>query len=60
MQSYDADASPEKFAALNRAVLGSKLQVPIAKTFPLSRAADAHRLIERGHVLGKIVLRPDA
>lgn len=57
MQSYDAEASPEKFAALNRAIVGSTLQVPIAKAFPLDRAADAHRLIERGHVLGKIVLR---
>lgn len=57
MQSYDAVASPEKFAALNRAILGSKLQVPIAKVFPLDRAADAHRLSERGHVLGKIVIK---
>ncbi|HET8773759.1 MAG TPA: NADP-dependent oxidoreductase, partial [Thermoanaerobaculia bacterium] len=58
MQAYDAVASPGKFAALNRAILGSKLDVPVAKAFPLDRAADAHRLIERGHVLGKVVLRP--
>jgi NADPH:quinone reductase-like Zn-dependent oxidoreductase len=57
MKAYDAVASPEKYAALNRAVIASKLQVPIAKSFPLERAAEAHRLIERGHVLGKIVLR---
>lgn len=57
MKAYDAVASPEKYAALNRAVVASKLQVPIAKSFPLARAADAHRLIERGHVLGKIILR---
>ncbi len=58
MKSYDAEASPEKFAALNRTVIGSKLKVPIAKSFPLERAADAHRRLERGHLLGRIVLRP--
>jgi NADPH:quinone reductase-like Zn-dependent oxidoreductase len=58
LRSYNAVASPGKFAALNRAVVGSKLKVPIAKSFPLERAADAHRQIERGHVLGRIVLRP--
>lgn len=30
---------------------------PIAKVFPLERAADAHRLMETGGYLGKIVLR---
>jgi NADPH:quinone reductase len=57
IRSYDAEASPEKFAALNRAVVASRLQVPIAETFLLEQAADAHRRMERGHVLGKIVLR---
>ena len=32
------------------------LRVPIARSFTLSRAAAAHRLIERGHLLGKVVL----
>jgi NADPH:quinone reductase-like Zn-dependent oxidoreductase len=58
MKSYDAEASPQKFAALNRAAVGSKLKVPIEKSFPLERAADAHRRLERGHLLGRIVLRP--
>jgi NADPH:quinone reductase len=56
-ESYDAEASPKKFAALSRAVFGAGLQVPIAQTFPLERAADAHRMVERGHQLGKIILR---
>ncbi|WP_329788060.1 zinc-binding dehydrogenase [Lentzea sp. DG1S-22] len=30
--------------------------VPFAEVFPLSRAADAHRLSETGHAHGKIVL----
>jgi NADPH2:quinone reductase len=58
IKSYNVEASPEKFAALNRAVVASKLKVPIAKSFPLERVADAHRLVERGHLLGRIVLRP--
>jgi NADPH:quinone reductase-like Zn-dependent oxidoreductase len=57
MKAYDAKASPESFNRLNRAVVASHLQVPIAARFPLERAADAHRLIAKGHVLGKIVLR---
>jgi len=58
VSSYNAVASPEKFAALNRAVIGSKLKVPIEKSVPLARAADAHRRLERGHLLGRIVIKP--
>jgi NADPH2:quinone reductase len=32
------------------------LKMHISKTFPLERAADAHRAIEQGHTMGKIVL----
>jgi NADPH:quinone reductase len=56
IESYDAEASPQKFAALGRAVVAARLRVPIAKAFPLERVADAHRMVERGHQLGKIVL----
>ncbi len=55
--SYDAEASPEAFAALSRAVVASRMQVPIAKIFSLEKAADAHRTVERGRPLGKVVLR---
>lgn len=58
VSSYDAVASPEKFAALNRAVLASRLKVPIEKSYGLEHAADAHRRVERGHLLGRIILRP--
>jgi NADPH:quinone reductase-like Zn-dependent oxidoreductase len=57
IRSYDAESSPEKFNALNRALVASRAKIPIAKEFPLDRAADAHRMVERGHVLGKVVLR---
>jgi NADPH:quinone reductase-like Zn-dependent oxidoreductase len=33
-----------------------RLTVPVAKTFPLAEAAEAHRLSEEGHTRGKIVL----
>ncbi|WP_108718607.1 NADP-dependent oxidoreductase [Miniimonas sp. S16] len=32
------------------------LRLEIAETFPLERAADAHRLVETGHVRGKVVV----
>jgi NADPH:quinone reductase len=56
IRSYDAESTPQKFAALNRAVIASRLEVPIAASFRLDEAAAAHRRMERGHVLGKIVL----
>ncbi|MFF8773327.1 NADP-dependent oxidoreductase [Kitasatospora sp. NPDC015120] len=34
------------------------LRLEIAETFPLGRAADAHRLVGTGHVRGKVVLTP--
>jgi NADPH:quinone reductase-like Zn-dependent oxidoreductase len=58
IKSYNVVASPRKFAALNRAIVGSKLKVPVEKSLPLERVADAHRRVERGHLLGRIVLRP--
>ena len=56
LRSYDAKASPEAFTRLNRAVVASKLRVPIYATLPLEQVAKAHQLVEKGHVLGKIVL----
>lgn len=58
VSAYNAVASPEKFVALNRAVVASKLKVPIEKSYSLERAADAHRRVERGHLLGRVVLKP--
>jgi NADPH:quinone reductase-like Zn-dependent oxidoreductase len=55
-RSYDADNSVRAFARLTRSIDANRLQVPIAATFPLARAADAHRR-QREHVIGRIVLR---
>lgn len=35
------------------------LRIHVSKTFPLAQAADAHQLIEQGHVTGKLVLTMD-
>jgi len=56
LASYDAVSNIEEFARLNLAIEASKLVVPIAGAYPLQQAADAHRGLQRGHVLGKVVL----
>jgi len=55
--SYDAKTGVKEFDRLNRAVGSKALTVPIAKQFRLDQAAQAHRLVEKGHVLGRVVLR---
>jgi len=54
--AYDAVASPKEFAELARAIKAARLRVPIAARYPLSRAAAAHKRLEAGHVVGRIVL----
>jgi NADPH:quinone reductase-like Zn-dependent oxidoreductase len=55
--SYDAKVGAREFEKLNRAIRKTDLQVPIAAEFPLEEAAQAHRRIDQGHVIGKIILR---
>jgi NADPH:quinone reductase-like Zn-dependent oxidoreductase len=57
MIAYDASATPAEFASLAHAVEATELVVPIAATFPLGQASQAHARIERGHVIGRIVLK---
>ena len=44
-------------ARLGRAVAEAKLRVPIAAVWPLAKAREAHKRLERGHILGRMVLR---
>jgi NADPH:quinone reductase len=55
--AYDAVAGRAEWAALERAVEEARLQVPISDVYPLDQAARAHACVERGHVLGRVVLR---
>jgi NADPH:quinone reductase len=57
LKSYDATPGVREFDRLGRAIDAARLKVPIAAAYPLERAARAHARIEKGHVLGKIVLR---
>ncbi len=57
MKSYDGTPGVREFERLGRAIEEMDLKVPIAAGFKLEDAADAHRFIEKGHVLGKVVLR---
>jgi NADPH:quinone reductase len=59
MLSYDAVSGIREFEHLNRAIesVNPEIQVPIAGTYSLATADKAHRRMEEGHVLGKIVIR---
>jgi NADPH:quinone reductase len=57
VRSYDAIASPRELAKLNRHIARHGLRVPIAATYPLGQAAQAHRRLDRGQVIGRIVLQ---
>lgn len=51
-------ASAEVLAELARLVDEGRLDVPIARTYPLAAVRDAYRELEQRHTLGKIVLLP--
>ncbi|HTV49718.1 MAG TPA: zinc-binding dehydrogenase, partial [Steroidobacteraceae bacterium] len=56
MTLYSYVSGPRELQHLNEAVEAGRLQIPIAAQFPLQEAAQAHRRLERGHLLGKILL----
>jgi NADPH:quinone reductase-like Zn-dependent oxidoreductase len=55
--AYDAEAGARQFEDLDLAVNQAKLRVPIAKVYPLAQAAKAHEHLQRGHILGRIMLQ---
>jgi NADPH:quinone reductase len=57
MSLYTFIAGPDEFERLNKAVESAKLQVPIAAEYSLADAAQAHKRLAAGHLLGKIVVR---
>ena len=54
---YDAEANSREFERLNHAVDAARLRVPIASIRPLEEADKAHERLEKGNVLGRIVLQ---
>lgn len=56
--SADA-ASSQVVAELAKLVADGRLEIPIARVYPLSEVQAAFRDLEQRHTLGKIVLRPD-
>jgi NADPH:quinone reductase len=54
---YDAEVGPREFERLGRAIEEGHVEIPLAEVFSLEDATRAHERLERGHVLGKIVLR---
>ncbi len=57
LHAFDAIASPREFEKLNRRFRAGRIRVPIAASYPLGNAAQAHRRLDRGHVLGRMVLQ---
>ncbi|HEY6457679.1 MAG TPA: NADP-dependent oxidoreductase [Steroidobacteraceae bacterium] len=58
MTLYNFVPGTKELERLNKAVEAAKLRVPVAATYSLADAAAAHRRLEAGHLLGKIVLIP--
>jgi len=57
IRAFDAVANPRAFNKLNRYLGNGKIRVPIAASYPLGKTAQAHRRLDQGHVLGRMVLR---
>ena len=53
-----AGASADTLAELARLIAEGRLEVPIARVYPLTEVRAAYRELERRHTLGKIVLAP--
>jgi NADPH:quinone reductase-like Zn-dependent oxidoreductase len=57
IKAYDAEAGQREFERLGREIERAHPEIPIAEVFSLEDAAKAHERLDRGHVLGRIVLR---
>jgi len=57
VHAFDAVANPREFEKLNRHLGNGNIRVPIPASYPLGKAAQAHRRLDREHVLGRIVLQ---
>ncbi len=56
MTLYSFIGGSRELERLNKEVTAAKLRVPVAAEYSLSHAAEAHKRLEAGHLLGKIAL----
>jgi NADPH:quinone reductase-like Zn-dependent oxidoreductase len=56
MTLYSFVAGRGELERLNKAVEAGKMHVPVAGEYSLADAAEAHKRLEAGHLLGKLVL----
>lgn len=56
VKAFMTHADTKRLGEMAQAVADGKLQIPIARRFPLAEAAAAHEAAERGGVTGKILL----
>jgi NADPH:quinone reductase len=56
VRAFDAVANPREFDKLNRRLANGRIRVPIAASYRLGSAAQAHRRLDREHALGRMVL----
>lgn len=60
LTAYDAQSGVRQFDRLNAAIVESRLEVPIADVFSLDDIVRAHERVERGHLVGKVVMNVSA
>jgi NADPH:quinone reductase-like Zn-dependent oxidoreductase len=58
LEGNAAAATAEVLAELAGLIAEERLEIPIAKTYPLAEVREAYRDLEQRHTLGKIVLEP--
>jgi NADPH:quinone reductase len=56
MTLYSFVGGSRELARLDKAVEAGRMHVPVAAEYSLADAAEAHRRLEAGHLLGKLVL----
>jgi NADPH:quinone reductase-like Zn-dependent oxidoreductase len=59
VESYDIEPTPQQVEKLNRLIEAGPFEVHVARTFPLDKAADAHRELDK-HYLGKLAIMPSS
>jgi NADPH2:quinone reductase len=55
--TYDAEGGRPRLTRLGKAIEAARPEVPIEATYPLAKAAQAHRRMAKGHTLGRVMLQ---